>query len=393
MPRKTPKIPPYSLHKATGQAYALVKGVRVYLGAYETSESRARYAKLVAGLDEAPRKPVDDSLPLTVNELLAAFLEDAESRFRKPDGSFAGAMHNYKAVMKRLKEAYGNTAAADFKALRLIAFRESMIRDGLTRRTINTNTHLTRAIWRFGVSRELVSEAVYVSLQSVKGLERGRYGLKDNPKVQPVNIEHVNAIKDYVSRQVWALIQVQLSSGARAGELVGLRPMDIDMTRDDVWAVNLEDHKAAKFHERRIYIGPRGMAAIRPFLAGRAIDVPLFSPAEAEAERLAKRHAKRVTPESCGNTPGSNKAIGPKRTAGAAYTTCSYRRCITRACEEAGIPAWHPHQIRHLVATTIRKEADLETAATVLGHAEIDIAEVYAERNSEKARAIVAKVG
>ncbi|MCH8151881.1 MAG: hypothetical protein IH830_05865 [Planctomycetes bacterium] len=32
------------------------------------------------------------------------------------------------------------------------------------------------------------------------------------------------------SHQVWALIQLQLSTGARSGELVRVRPIDLDMT-------------------------------------------------------------------------------------------------------------------------------------------------------------------
>ena len=34
---------------------------------------------------------------------------------------------------------------------------------------------------------------------------------------------HIDAIKPFVSRQVWALVQLQLLTGARAGELVGMR--------------------------------------------------------------------------------------------------------------------------------------------------------------------------
>jgi len=355
-------------------------------------DARSRYTQLLLELQENGGRPAISPQDLTVEELLAAFWIDAQERFRREDGKPAGVLFNYQAVMKRLRAAYANSPAADFKALRLIAFRDQMIRNGLARTTINTNIHLARAIWRWGVSREMVPADVYVSLHSVKGLEKGRYGLRDNPRVVPVPIEHVNAIKDHVSRQVWALIQVQLSSGARAGEIVGLRACDLNMAAD-VWSFTPSQHKSDRYHGRRILIGPRGQEAIRPFLANRSLDHPLFSPADAEAERQADRHAKRVTPKNQGNAPGTNRKRKPQWAPAAAYTPDSYRRCINRACVKAGVPIWKPHQIRHLVATLVRGEAGIEVTATVLGHSDIRMAEVYAERDEQRARTVIAKLG
>jgi integrase len=44
-----------------------------------------------------------------------------------------------------------------------------------------------------------------------------------------------------VSRQVWALIQLQLLTGARAGELVGMRPIDLD-TSGRIWMFSPQEH-------------------------------------------------------------------------------------------------------------------------------------------------------
>ena len=68
------------------------------------------------------------------------------------------------------------------------------------------------------------------------------------------------------------------------------------------------DHKTAVHgHDRTIYIGKRAQDVIRPFLIGRAIDKPLFSPAESEQDRRDELTRGRVTPMSCGNTVGSNR--------------------------------------------------------------------------------------
>jgi site-specific recombinase XerC len=54
---------------------------------------------------------------------------------------------------------------------------------------------------------------------------------------------------------------------------------------------------------------------------------------------------------------------------------------------------WAPNQLRHSAATEIRKRFGLEAAQVTLGHAAADVTQVYAERDLEKAAAIMAQVG
>jgi len=37
------------------------------------------------------------------------------------------------------------------------------------------------------------------------------------------------------------------------------------------------------------------------------------------------------------------------------YDVTSYRQAIERACEKAGVPRWHPHQLKHAIATEVRR--------------------------------------
>ena len=78
---------------------------------------------------------------------------------------------------------------------------------------------------------------------------------------------------------------------------------------------------------------------------------------------------------------------------GDSYTTSSYRRAIVRACERAGIPRWTPNQLRHSRATELRRKYGLEAVQTVLGHAQADVTQVYAERDFELAKRIMREVG
>ena len=123
------------------------------------------------------------------------------------------------------------------------------------------------------------------------------------------------------------------------------------------------------------------------------MDKFLFSPVEADAERRAELHAKRKTPLSCGNRPGSNRRRRPKRKPADHYTVDSYRRAIHRVCDDAGIPTWGPHRLRHNAGTEIRRQFGIEAAQLLLGHARADVTQVYAEVNHAKALEVAAKVG
>ena len=83
----------------------------------------------------------------------------------------------------------------------------------------------------------------------------------------------------------------------------------------------------------------------------------------------------------------------PKRTPRERYDTQTYRRAIQRACEKSGVARWHPHQLRHNAATSIRKEYGIEAARVVLGHRSPMVTEIYAEIDQGKAAKIMEKVG
>ena len=118
----------------------------------------------------------------------------------------------------------------------------------------------------------------------------------------------------------------------------------------------------------------------------------LFRPFDSEAARNTERRGNRKTPM----TPSQRKRRPkrrPRRTARDHYDAASYRRCISRACEKAGVPRWHPHQLRHNAATRLRKEFGIEAARVVLGHRSAAITEIYAEVDRTKAAEIMAQIG
>jgi integrase len=133
---------------------------------------------------------------------------------------------------------------------------------------------------------------------------------------------------------VRSMVELHRLCGCRPGELVLLRPCDVDRTQD-IWEFRPLRHKNEnREQDRCIYFGPHAQEILRPFLL-RSAESFCFSPAETVAQQRAERHEGRTTPISCGNTIGSNRQRNPKRRAGERYTTASYFYAVRRACDKA----------------------------------------------------------
>ncbi len=109
--------------------------------------------------------------------------------------------------------------AAEFGPIRLKAVRQAMIDSGLCRNEINKRVGKLIRMFKWAASEEMLPGSVFHALQAVTGLRRGRSGVRESLPVKPVPMEFVEAIRPFVSRQVWVMIQLQLLTGARSGEI------------------------------------------------------------------------------------------------------------------------------------------------------------------------------
>jgi integrase len=194
-------------------------------------------------------------------------------------------------------------------------------------------------------------------------------------------------VRRHLPRPVRALVALQLLSGARAAELVALRPADLD-TAETVWTYTPDEHKTAhRGKQRVIYFGPRAQRILRLFLdTNRPVNKPIFSPRQANAEGKAtdgpgRRANQKPTPRKSSRTTGER------------YTTDSYRRAIHRACKAAGVEQWGPHRLRHNAGTFLRREYGIEVASIVLGHSSLAVTQTYAEQDHQRAIEVMRQVG
>jgi integrase len=441
MPRLTNQNPKYRKHRASGQALVSLNGKDFYLGAYGTKASRAEYDRLISEwLANGRRRQLPDQ-DLFVAELAEVYWEYCKG-YHGGDAS-QGELGSIKLAIALLRKLFGAVLVEDFGPLKLKAARNEMIGKGWSRHYINSQIGRIRRMFKWGVANEKVSAAVFQSLQAVEGLRQGKTEARETNRVRPAHETHVDAVEDHVSRQVWAMIELQLLTGMRPGEVCIMRGRDIDTT-GKLWAYRPARHKTQSHgYERVIHIGPRAQKVLAPG-KGNGFLKPdlaayLFSPADADAERRALLSEKRGTPDNCGNAPGSNRKRKPRRSPGDRYDVDAYRRAIERGCDAAFPPAshlarakvpaagrktkafrwetrkewrarlgdkqwaelqawqrahrWHPHQLRHNAATRLRKEYGLEAAQVILGHQTLAVTEIYAEKNVAAAMKIMSEVG
>jgi integrase len=443
-----PKTPAYRLRKGYTQAIvtltdAVTKRRRDYwLGEHGYAESRNQYHCLIADWEANGRRlPAETVYPslvgppasITVVEVSRQYWRWAEGYY---DRRRAGAI---KTALRILTKYHGGMPAGSFGPQKLRMLREEMIRgDQATdpprppwsRKYINSQVQCIRHVFKWAAARELVPVTVHQSLCTLEPLKRGRSAAYENEKVGPAPQHLIKATKPFMSGPVRALVELQLLTGTRPGELLGLRLCDLKTNeKTGIWQYRPREHKNQfREHERVIYFGPQAQAILEPFMRDRPTNAYLFSPAEAEQERRAAMHAARKTPLSCGNRPGTNCREAPAHKPGDRYTTDSYRRAITYASDKAFPPPeplrrrddetaaewrarltgkqrqklnawrkehrWHPHQLRHNAATAIRSSFGLEAAQLALGHASAQITDaVYAERDHSKVVEIMSKIG
>ena len=282
-----------------------------------------------------------------LSALASAYLEHAGVYYRRTDGSQTGEARNMAHALRPLVERHGSDpvdslAAADFRRLR------DAISVRLSRRTVNARMLRVRRFLRWLAARDLADPAVLARAASVEPLLAGRSTARELPAVQPVERWQLAPVVRRLPTRLAAGVLLQLWSGMRVGELLGIRWEMIDRSRT-TWVYSPAHHKTAHHgHARLIALGPR-------------------------CRRLL------------GHLPESGWLIRSRH--GTAYTRRSYRLAIIRACDAARIERWTPGRLRHSAATRFRRAAGIESARVLLGHRSPATTEIYAQHDAQAAMA------
>jgi integrase len=457
MPRPRKSVPTYSHHKPSGQAYARIpdgSGGRrvVYLGRFNSPESQDAYRRLLAealtgdgstAFLGGPSTVVTTASCPSVNQVIVLFVRWAHTHYRRADGKPVTEVDEIKRSLGPVRRLHGQIPAAEFGPKKLTTVRDVMIATGWCRTLINRRVDRIKRMFRWAAAEELVPVTVYQSLRTVPGLQKGRTAAREKEPVKPVDPAHVTAVLPHLSRHTRAMIELQTLTGMRPGEVCRLTVAEIDRT-GDVWVYRPEQHKTAHRGKRRIIpFGPRARASLVEFLrngceppvgweaidladadarhamaivyeqAGRIedarrlrdlsrplavvggcvvdVDTTVFSPAREQEERFRVKRALRYSPVQ--PSQQFRRKANPKRRPAESYPPHALTAAVARACKRAEIPRWHPNQLRHTFATTVRRLHGIEAAQVLLGHSRADVTQVYAERDELLAVRVAAAIG
>lgn len=254
MPARSRRTPSYRLHKPTGQAVVTPNGKDVYLGRHRSPESQAEYDRLIAewlanGRTLAPAERAGPGADLTISELILAYIQHAERYYRK-NGGPTSELSNVRLSLRPLRQLYGPTPARGFGPLALKAVRQALIDSGICRSEVNRRCRIIVRSFKWAVENELVPPSVHHGLKAVSGLGRGRADVRESAPVKPVPDVFVEAVRPYVARQVWTMIELQRLSGMRPGEACSMRTCDFD-TSGRIWTYVPESHKTEHHGKRR----------------------------------------------------------------------------------------------------------------------------------------------
>jgi integrase len=294
----------------------------------------------------------------------------------------------------------------------LKAVREDMIRSGLARTTINARIHRIRRAFRWAASVEMIPGAVVVDLETVEALAMGRSDAREADPVEPVPMELVEATLPFLPRPVSAMVQLQLLTGCRAGEVMGMRGCDL-VPGDPTWEYRPARHKTSwRGKSRIIPLGPKAQAIVREFLKAdttaylfdprTVVNAHFVKDTQARYDRRSYRQAVVRACDRASVHPEVARLTALAQPKGLSKAEYRKRLDQLKAWKEAHAVElrkwrddhrWSPLQLRHAAATAIRSRYGLETTSNVLGHARADVTQIYAERDLARARAVAAEIG
>jgi integrase len=387
-------LPKLCWHKTLRKHYVRIEGECVYFPrSWPLEQCQREHLRILTEWQAAGRfrRPGEQLPGVSVDELAEAYRSrHVLTHYRLPDGTATSEQDCIRMALRPLLRLYGATHVSNFGPLALQAVRQAMT-DGSWMAAAEraeaaqhgggqgwcrsvTNAHIGRIVRMFGwgVAQEMVPEGVWRALGAVLPLPAGRGHARERRPVLAPSPERIREVRAVLCRQLQALIDLQVLTGMRPGEVCALCPAEIDRTGASLWfalPAELQGRvwvyrprsktahhgfgQATNAYERIVPISPAAQAVLLPWLE-RDADAYCFSPAEAEAERRG------------------NKRRRGQRVPGDVYTPMGYSHAVTHACDRTNPDKsyrWHPHSLRHYAAAVLVRTFGPEVARIVLGHA------------------------
>jgi integrase len=386
-----------------GQAYIRTKrlndGRELYLGVYDSPESRRAYARWLAKLETAvPEVPMPASITAgesrLIIELILLYTDDLKDRLTR-HGQVKKEFKNITAALRNLDEAWGDLRGNEFEAGHLEELQKRLAKADISRGVLNKRITIIKRFFAWCSAHHSatgVRKTLYWELTPVKGLKPGEYGVREAHKIRPVPLAIVEKTLPWLSPVVAAMVRLQLICGMRPDEVCRLTAGEIDRSRK-LWVYRPDEHKNAwRGHVRMIPIPGPARVFLEPFLR----DDPgayLFTPAQSEDLRHARGTGNRKTKIYPSELRAREKRKAARRSQGELrfrerYTPEGYWqaiRCGIERAKAAGIliPPWAPNRLRHTASTQISRVLGQQAAQRWLGHENLATTDIYTEMELE----------
>jgi integrase len=308
MPR--PAKPWYRSGKNTW--YATVGGRKISLGVQgreNKAEAVRAWHRLMA---EEPKPEEKAPKTATVKQVIDGFLADAEPRVS------TGCLRNYRIFLKPFSKKHGTRPAESLTATEVESFARKP--DWSSTYRANFFASLVTA-YRWAERERLIERSPLHGLRRPPKASRGRKAL--------VSADDHKTLCQHADPSFRAFLQLLWLTGARPGEIAGLKAEELDL---DQGVVVLTDHKTAHLGKSRVL-----------FLSAEAVGV---------IRGLDRREGLLFPGE--GGQKMTAQAIG---------------RRLARLCQKAGVKACMAYGYRHSFATDALASGvpDAQVAA-LLGH-------------------------
>lgn len=395
------------------------RGQWVYLGPWDrerdgpSEEATAEYRRLV---DAAIADPVG-AYVRKPSRIMAEVME-AYTLHRKASGAKPHQIALARVVGIRVAEYCGDLPVSEFGPKALTEFCQSL--GAMGRQTIRYYVRTILSAIAHGISEEHFSAADtrLADLREAKPLTKC-IAAKPEKRILPASYTDIERVISHCVPTVADMIRTHRATGMRSTELCMMRwdriftrglvtsttgiVIDLDAATERARAAKIISPKETVWlyvpvTHKKAHLGqPRDvplLPAVQTILERYRTDDPssfVFSPRRAFAEFVTEKRAKRKSKVQPSQV---QRAQRPSRLRHRDhYDHGSYRRSVEYACDRAGIPPIHPHQIRHAVGTTVYgSTGDPTITAALLGHADLRTVQRYARRSVDAAIAGAAAI-
>lgn len=354
------------------------KGHRLWVGKWGSDESLARFEEYIGRLREHQQ---DETVPvhrhMTIAELSVKYLEFCQgyySKDGKPTNEFLGVRDSVLHFCNTTEEM----GVDEILPRHLIEFQDYLIGLDHARKTINQHVGRIKRMIKWACSRGYAPAIKHHEMLCVEGLKKGRSKAREPGKVLPADLQSVQAVLPFLSPPIRGMVQIQYLCGMRPEEVCGMCGKNIQMG-NDIWLYSPQEHKGEWLDLSLIKAIPKAaQEVLRPFLRDDPEEY-LFRPADGRAwayERMRKGKPRK-------------KKSRPRKY-NPCYCTAAYGRALKTGFELAkknGVTAFtpfSPNQLRHAIATEIRKRHGQQKAQVWLGHRHLSTTAIYAEREVEE---------